>query len=102
MMGPVACYPRNPSADWCPPEKTVFRNVVFHQVTGRWTPACLRAATASVETVSPPQTLLFYHLRQEAEGRPFSVVSNQERGRTTLWMPGFLTDSRFPFTAPAR
>jgi len=28
--------------------------VLFHPITGRWRPACLRAATASVETVSPP------------------------------------------------
>jgi hypothetical protein len=28
--------------------------VLFHHVSGRWVPACLRAATVSVETVAPP------------------------------------------------
>jgi hypothetical protein len=28
--------------------------LVFHPIAGRWRPACLRVATASVETVSPP------------------------------------------------
>src|SRR5712691_3458354 len=29
----------------------------FHPIAGRWRPACLRVATASVETVSPPSEL---------------------------------------------
>jgi len=33
--------------------------VLFHPIAGRWGPACLRAATASVETVSPPLELYF-------------------------------------------
>ncbi|HEV2395307.1 MAG TPA: hypothetical protein VGS27_00005, partial [Candidatus Sulfotelmatobacter sp.] len=31
--------------------------VLFHPIAGRWRPACLRAATVSVETVSPPLVL---------------------------------------------
>jgi hypothetical protein len=38
--------------------------VLFHPIAGRWGPACLRAATASVETVSPPLETLFYHYWQ--------------------------------------
>ena len=33
--------------------------MLFHPIAGRWGPACLRAATAPVETVSPPLELYF-------------------------------------------
>ena len=36
----------------------LLASMVFHLVTGRWLPACLLAATASVETVSPPEDSL--------------------------------------------
>jgi hypothetical protein len=42
--------------------------VLFHPIAGRWGPACLRAATASVETVSPPLEALFYHVREVRAG----------------------------------
>ena len=32
--------------------------MVFHPIAGRWRPACLRVATASVETVSPPFSVI--------------------------------------------
>ena len=35
--------------------------MLFHPIAGRWRPACLRAATASVETVSPPSEFPGYH-----------------------------------------
>jgi hypothetical protein len=31
--------------------------VFFHPIAGRWRPACLLAATTSVETVSPPLSM---------------------------------------------
>jgi len=44
--------------------------VLFHHVAGRWVPACLRAATVSVETVSPPRSLLEYHSGATAANSP--------------------------------
>jgi hypothetical protein len=74
--------------------------LVSTKITGRWTPACLRAATASVETVSPPLTTLFYHSWQPAhlfgpaEGAKLRVrvvgmsYGGACRASLTLWIAG--------------
>jgi hypothetical protein len=58
--------------------------VLFHPIAGRWGPACLRAATASVETVSPPLQHLFYHFcRYAAFTRPTANAIEPARNQLT-------------------
>jgi hypothetical protein len=54
--------------------------LVFHPFKGRWGPACLRVATASVETVSPPLLYFSTFLREElGVHRGESKVMENER-----------------------
>ena len=55
--------------------------MVFHLVTGRWLPACLLAATASVETVSPPEDFLLLKVSNDAPKRQISLSDGPEKSR---------------------
>jgi len=54
----------------------------FHPIAGRWRPACLRVATASVETVSPPSEL---YRNTTGRSRPPMATAAQ---RGTVAYPG--------------
>src|SRR5437899_12313901 len=54
----------------------------FHPIAGRWRPACLRVATASVETVSPPSEL---YRNTAGRSRPPMATAAQ---RGTVAYPG--------------
>ena len=61
--------------------------IVFHSIAGKWSPARLPAATASVETVSPPD-LPFYHVVR-IYGRGCLARALRFAGpKRTLWMLG--------------
>ena len=53
--------------------------MLFHPIAGRWGPACLRAATASVETVSPPLETLFYHAAHLAACRASRDIGKEAK-----------------------
>jgi len=60
----------------------VLAVMFFHPIAGRWRPACLRVATASVETVSPPSEL---YRNTTGRSRPPMATAAQ---RGTVAYPG--------------
>jgi hypothetical protein len=61
----------------------VLAVIVFHSIAGKWSPARLPAATASVETVSPPD-LPFYHVARIYGRRATSTTHHELIRQTAL------------------
>jgi len=65
----------------------VLAVLFFHPIAGRWRPACLRVATASVETVSPPlEYSELYHLNVEAFRTPVVGVRQTEPNPVSAYL----------------
>ena len=79
----------------------VLAVVMFHPIPGRWRPACLRAATGSVDTVSPPSVYIEYCPAQTSVN-PLGVYAGDQipNGRGGPLSPARLGAAHSDLAAP--